>query len=76
MLSSSLPPDHTSGALAVEPVAHVQFAGGSMRPVFETDGRQFVLGDDEEPVYGVWYIPPDDGPVPLIVPAGPLAEHF
>jgi hypothetical protein len=69
-------PDHTSGALAAEPVAHVLFAGGSMRPVFEVDGRQFVLGDDGEPVYGIWYIPSDDGPVPLLVPAGQPTEHF
>ena len=69
-------PDHTSGSLAVEPAAHVQFAGGPMRPVFEVDGRQFVLGDDGVPIYGVWYIPPDEWPVPLIVPAGRRTTDF
>jgi hypothetical protein len=54
----------------VEPVAHVQFTDGCFRPVFEADGRQFVITDDGERIYGVWYIPPEDRPVPIIVEAG------
>ena len=57
----------------MEPVAHVQFADGPLRPVFEADGRQFVISDDGERVYGIWFIPPGD-PAPLIVEAG--GEEF
>jgi hypothetical protein len=60
----------------VEPVARVRFADGPLRPVFEADGRQFVFADDGDRVYGVWYVPPDDGPVPLIVDAGRRPEDF
>ena len=59
----------------MEPVAHVQFADGPLRPVFEADGRQFVVTDDGERVYGVWFIPPDD-PAPMIVEVGGPAEEF
>ena len=38
-------------------IAYVEFAGGPMRPVFEHDGRQFVVDDDGERVFGVWFIP-------------------
>ena len=32
-----------------------QFTDGTMRPVCPShDGRQYVLGDDGELVYGVW----------------------
>ena len=55
---------------AVEPVAHVRFADGPMRPVFEAKDRQFVIDDDGNPVYGVWYIPRDDCEVPIIAQAG------
>ncbi len=60
----------------MEPVARIQFADGPLRPVFEADGRQFVVADDGERVYGVWYIPPDDRPVPLIVDMSEPAEDF
>ena len=61
---------------AVEPIARVQFVDGNTRPVFEADGRQFVVDDAGERVYGVWYIPPDDR-VPIIVePGGGPAEEF
>ena len=61
----------------MEPVAHVRFADGPFRQVFEADGRQFVITDDGDPVYGVWYIPPDDRPVPIILNAdGSDAEEF
>jgi hypothetical protein len=29
-----------------KPIAHVPFTDGSIRPVFEDDGRQYVIGDD------------------------------
>jgi hypothetical protein len=32
-----------------------QFTDGTMRPIYrEDDGRQYVLDDEGEPVYGVW----------------------
>jgi hypothetical protein len=41
-------------------IAHVHFVDGVRRPVFESiDGRQYVLGDDGEPVYGTWFVPSD-----------------
>ena len=54
----------------MEPVAYVRFAHGPLCPVFEADGRQFVVDDAGDQVYGVWYIPPEDGTVPIIVDAG------
>jgi hypothetical protein len=52
------------------------FSWARVRPVYEVDGRQFVITDDGERVYGVWYIPPDDGPVPLVVDPNDSAEDF
>jgi hypothetical protein len=43
---------------------------GLMRPVYEAlDGRQYVLDDDGEPVYGVWFIPRDEADLPFVVEA-------
>jgi hypothetical protein len=37
------------------------FVDGSVRPVYEdAGGRQFVIGDEGEKVYGVWLVPPDE----------------
>jgi hypothetical protein len=46
-------------------IAWVEFNDGPMRPVYEdVDGRQFVIDDDGQWVYGVWFIPPEcDEPV-------------
>jgi hypothetical protein len=63
---------HQPGA-QMQPVAFVHFAHGPLRPVFEADGRQFVVSDDGERVYGVWYIPPEDSAVPIIVEAAGCA---
>jgi hypothetical protein len=39
-------------------IAHVDFVDGVSRAVFEQlDGRQYVLDDAGDRVYGVWYIP-------------------
>jgi hypothetical protein len=64
------------GKPAVEPIAHIEFADGPLRPVYEADGRQFVVTEGGERVYGVWYIPPDGDPRPLIVEADEPAEDF
>lgn len=61
----------------MEPVAHIQFSDGPLRPVFEADGRQFIIDDDGNRAYGVWFIPRDE-PVPFIVRADGFrdADHF
>jgi hypothetical protein len=52
-------------------VAEVHFADGSIRTAWETeDGVQYVEDDNGVRVYGVYCIPPDNGPSPLIVDAG------
>jgi hypothetical protein len=41
-------------------VANCEFVDGVTRTVFETpDGRQNVVDDDGEFVFGVWYMPGD-----------------
>jgi hypothetical protein len=43
------------------PIAEVPFVDGVVRPrVRRSGGRQFVIGDDGKPVYGVWLRPPDE----------------
>jgi hypothetical protein len=42
-------------------VAEVDFTGGVWRAVYQQpDGRQDVLDDAGEPVFGVWFISPDE----------------
>jgi len=61
-----------SHPLADIAVAEVHFDDGSIRTAWETeDGLQYVEDDNGERVYGVWYIPPDDNPTPIIVDTGP-----
>jgi hypothetical protein len=50
-----------------EPIAFIEFAGGAMRPVFEDGDRQYVIDDDGDRVYGVWFIPRDPTDEPIIV---------
>jgi hypothetical protein len=51
----------------LEPIAHIEFTTGKVRPVYETpDGRQYVIDDRDKVVYGVRFIPPEaecDAPV-------------
>ncbi len=51
----------------IEPIAQVKFVDGVVRPVFEENGRQYVIDDDGLPVYGVWYLPADDCEEPIVV---------
>jgi hypothetical protein len=50
-------------------IGYRQFVDGSSRPIFEQlDGRQYVMDDDGNCVYGVWILPPDGSiDLPLIV---------
>ena len=64
-----------SHPLADIAVAEVHFDDGSIRTASETgDGLQYVEDDNCERVYGVWYVPPEDCPRPIIVDAGPLGH--
>jgi hypothetical protein len=48
------------------------FTDGSCRDVYlAADERQYVLGDDEEPVYGQWLVPGPEPDSPLIVSGPP-----
>jgi hypothetical protein len=49
-------------------VAHVEFVGGVVRPVYEdAGGRQYVYDDDGNTVAGVWFLPADECDQPVIV---------
>jgi hypothetical protein len=43
--------------LPAEPIAFIHFADGTCRPIYDDGRRQYVIDDDGEPVYGVWYVP-------------------
>ena len=43
--------------MTTPPIAFVPFVDGVPRPVFlNADGRQYVLDDDGQAVYGVWVL--------------------
>ena len=49
-------------------VADICLDDDCTRAVFEQpNGRQYVLDDEGAPMFGVWFIPPDDADVPVIV---------
>ena len=49
-------------------VAYTRFTDGQRRPVYETpDQRQYVIDDDGQRVWGVWFIPRDAADVPAVV---------
>jgi hypothetical protein len=50
-------------------IRYREFTDGSMRPVYEDGRRQYAIDDDGFKVYGVWLIPEEEPPAPLIVPA-------
>lgn len=53
------------------PICYTLFTDGLMRPVFEgARGRQYVIDDDGEPVYGLWFVPRDQCDLPIIVEGG------
>ena len=50
----------------------VRTLGSALRPIYEKPGgRRYVLDDDGEPVYGVWFIPPEECDRPIIVESRP-----
>ena len=57
-------------------IARVPLADGRTRAVYEgPDGRQFVLDNDGEPVFGVWVLGPEDADEPAIVHPGGVARE-
>jgi hypothetical protein len=49
-------------------VARVLFSDRTTRCVYQAeDGRQFVIGNEGERVYGMWFIPRDEADEPVIV---------
>jgi hypothetical protein len=67
------PPEVQSGK-PMEPIAYIELTDGTTRPVF-LNGRQSVIDDDGERVYGDWFIPElEHYDVPIIV--GPDVPPF
>ena len=50
-----------------QPIAYVEFADGEMRRVFEDARWQYVIADDREPDYRVWFVPREESGVPVIM---------
>jgi hypothetical protein len=49
-------------------VAFTEFDYGPLRPVHERPGgRQYVIDNDGELVFGIWFIPRDEAVSPVIV---------
>jgi hypothetical protein len=49
-------------------IGEVLFVDGVTRPVYQQrDGRQYVLGEGRQPVYGVWILLEEDEPLPTVV---------
>jgi hypothetical protein len=58
-----------------EPVAQIEFTFVELRAIFATtDGRQYVVDNDGNRVYGIWFIPPPDAECdqPIIVHIVPV----
>ena len=58
----------------MQPIATVLFNDGATRLVYEDAHGQYVIGDNGEPVLGVWYVPREEleamfGPQPIILRA-------
>jgi hypothetical protein len=45
--------------IPIEPVCFTEFADGLMRPVFEDARGRYVVDDEGDPVYGIWWLPPE-----------------
>lgn len=50
-----------------EPIATVEFSDGHKRPIFMDGDRQYVLDNDGNAVYGVWYMERDECDTPVVV---------
>ena len=52
-------------------IAYVHCTDGTVRPVIEDFTGQYVIDEDGCKVRGVWFIPPEECVLPIIVDAGP-----
>ena len=43
--------------MLAQPLASVQFSDGACRFVYEDAHGQYVMDDEGEPIYGVWFVP-------------------
>jgi hypothetical protein len=50
-----------------EPIAYTFTVDGVPLPVYEDARGQYVIDQDGEETRGVWYIPPDETVIPIIV---------
>jgi hypothetical protein len=50
-----------------QPIAYRDFVDGACRPIYEDERGQYVLDDEGERVYGVYFIPDDAPDLPIIV---------
>ena len=56
-------------------IAYILCTDGTVRPVFEDERGQYVIDEDQCKVRGVWYIPPEECVLPIIVePSGPSSS--
>jgi hypothetical protein len=56
-------------------VATTEFVDGVWREVWETpDGRQYVVDDDGEFVFGVWHLPHEDSDEPAVIDVPPTED--
>ena len=60
---------------SIDPIAYVEFTDGTRRSVYvDSKGRQFILDDDGQRVYGYWHLERDEtaADTPLIVTDEPF----
>lgn len=55
--------------MADQIVAYREFVDGSLRPIYDDGQRQYVVNDDGDRVYGVYFIPREECDTPIVVSA-------
>lgn len=50
-------------------VGYREFTDGPRRPIWEDEQGQYVEDEDGCKIRGVYFIPPDEADVPLVVPS-------
>jgi hypothetical protein len=59
----------------VEPIAHLEFSDGTIRPFYREDGRYFIVRDDGQRLAVEWIVDePERYDLPVIV--GPDVPSF
>ena len=62
-----------------QPIASIELSAGTTRLVYEDAHGQYVIGDEGEPVFGVWYVRREElnamfGPQPIIASSIDVAQ--